>query len=56
MTVTLAFADRKPVTVTLGEQHYGIPKDGARFLAARPDSAVASQSGDTTVAFGTLKL
>lgn len=56
MTVTLAFADKKPITVTIGEQHYGVPPDGARLVAARPATAVASQSGDTTVVFGTLKL
>lgn len=54
-SVTLVFASRKPVTVTLGEQHYGLPPDGAKLVAARPVTAIPSQSGDTTIVFGTLK-
>ena len=56
MTVTLVFAARKPVTVTVGEQHYGLPPDGAKLEAIRPANTTRSQSGDTTVVFGTLKL
>ncbi|MEI9993245.1 MAG: M20/M25/M40 family metallo-hydrolase [Rhizomicrobium sp.] len=55
-SVTLVFASRKPVGVTLGEQHYGLPADAARLVAARPATAVPSQSGDTTIVFGRLTL
>jgi hypothetical protein len=54
--MTLTFADTKPVTLTVGEQQYGLPADGARLRAARPRAAVASQSGDTTIVFGKLTL
>ena len=53
---TLVFANMKPVTVTIGEQQYGLPADGAKLAAARPRNAVASQSGDTTIVFGKLVL
>jgi hypothetical protein len=55
-TFTLTFADARPVTVTVGEQQYGLPADGAKLTAARPRTAVASQSGDTTIVFGKLTL
>jgi hypothetical protein len=55
-TFVLTFADSKPVTVTVGEQQYGLPADGAKLLAARPRNAIASQSGDTTIVFGTVML
>jgi len=55
-TFTLTFATRKPVSVTIGEQRYGLPRDGKFLEDARPDTTVASQSGDTTIVFGTLKL
>ena len=56
MTVTLDFASRKPVAVTVGEQRYGLPADGVKLVAARPATAMASQSGDTTVVYGKLVL
>lgn len=54
--VTLHFASRRPVEVSIGEIDYGLPDDGARLEAVRPDTTVASQSGDTTIVFGKLKL
>jgi hypothetical protein len=54
--ITLTFAARKPVTLTLGQQHYGIPADGARLVRARPATAVPSQNGDSTIVFGTLTI
>ncbi len=56
MSVTLTFAARKPVDIIVGEQRYGLPPDGARYVRARPDWATASQSGDTTIVFGKLRL
>lgn len=55
-TVRLTFASRAPVTITLAEQRGGLPADGAKLLAARPDTATRSQSGDTTIVLGEVKL
>ena len=54
--VTLHFTSQRPVEVSIGEIDYGIPDDGARLEAVRPDTTIASQSGDTTIVFGKLKL
>ena len=55
-TVKLTFASKAPVEITIGEQRYSLPEDGAKLVAARPDTATRSQSGDTTVVFGKLKI
>jgi hypothetical protein len=55
-SVTLTFVDRKPVTIWIGEQRYGLPPDGEKLLHARPQTAVASHTGDTTIVFGEQKL
>lgn len=55
-SVTLTFANQKPVTLWIGEQRYGLPPDGAKLRKARQPAAVASHSGDTTVVFGEQKL
>ncbi|HJW41565.1 MAG TPA: M20/M25/M40 family metallo-hydrolase [Rhizomicrobium sp.] len=49
--VTLVFANRRPLTVTLGAQIYGIPADGQRLEAIRPANTVAAQNGDATIIF-----
>ena len=54
--VRLVFASPKPVDVWIGTQRYGLPPDGAKLVAARPATATASQSGDTTIVFGKLRL
>ncbi|MEI9989375.1 MAG: M20/M25/M40 family metallo-hydrolase [Rhizomicrobium sp.] len=50
-SVKLVFWRPGPKHLVLGEQHFGLPSDGAKFEAARPAEAVASQSGDTTIVF-----
>jgi hypothetical protein len=56
LTLKLTFASRNRTTLTLGEQDFGVPPDGARLIAARPATAVRSQFGDNTIIFGTLTL
>jgi hypothetical protein len=51
-TVVLEFDSRRAVDVIIGEQRFSLPPDGARLQQARPDNAVTSQSGDTTIVFG----
>jgi len=55
-SVTLQFDSKRPVDVLLGEIDYGLPADGARLESVRPNTTVASQSGDTTIVFGKLTL
>jgi hypothetical protein len=55
-TVKLVFRSPGPKHIVLGEQHFGLPPDGATFQAARPPDAIASQSGDTTIVFTRLVL
>jgi len=50
-TVTLVFWSPGPKHILLGEQHFGLPPDGAWFQSLRPPEAIASQSGDTTIVF-----
>ena len=45
-TLTLTLADDTPLDAVLGEDHFGLPPEGARLLAARPITAVPSQNGD----------
>lgn len=55
-TVTLDFDSRRPATISIGEQRFGLPPDGERFEKVRPAETVASQSGDTTIVLGKVKL
>jgi len=55
-TMTLVFWRPGPKHILLGEQHFGLPPDGAKFQAARPADAIASQSGDSTIVFTRLVL
>ncbi|MBS0471451.1 MAG: M20/M25/M40 family metallo-hydrolase [Proteobacteria bacterium] len=54
--IRLTFAGRGPVDLTIGEQRYSLPPDGAKLLAARPVTATKHQSGDTTLIFGKLRV
>jgi peptidase M28-like protein len=56
VTITLTFGSDKPAKILVGEQQYGLPADGAKLQAARPRTATAQQSGDTTVVFGKVTL
>jgi len=55
-SVTLHFGNTRPVEVWIGETDFAIPPDGAQLENVRPASTVASQSGDTTIVFGKVKL
>ena len=55
-SVTLHFANTHPVEMWLAEIDYSIPPDGEQLENARPPTTVASQSGDTTIDFGKVKL
>jgi len=55
-SVTLQFDSKRPVEVWLGEIDYGLPADGARLESVRPNTTIASQSGDSTIVFGKLTL
>lgn len=56
MTVALDFDLKRPAQVVVGEQRFGLPPDGSRLENVRPATTVASQSGDTTIVLGKLKL
>jgi hypothetical protein len=44
--ITLTMADNAPVDAILGESRFGLPPEGARLVASRPNAAVPSQNGD----------
>ncbi len=48
-TISLETSGTAGFDLTLGERRFGVPDFGARIVAARPDSAVQSQLGDSTV-------
>ncbi len=54
--VKLTLASQHPIDLLIGEQRTDLPPDGGRLLKARPDTAVRSQSGDTTTVFGKLRI
>ncbi len=54
--IALTFAGRQPVDIVIAEQRSGVPADGQKITAARPDTATAQQSGDTTIILGKVTL
>ncbi|HEX4301698.1 MAG TPA: M20/M25/M40 family metallo-hydrolase [Rhizomicrobium sp.] len=54
--IVLTFAGRQPVDIIVAEQHSGVPADGQKIIAARPNTATAQQSGDTTTIIGKVRL
>jgi Peptidase family M28 len=48
LTVTFTFAANGRLEIPYAEVRYGLPKAGAKLQAARPATAMASQSGDET--------
>jgi hypothetical protein len=54
--ITLELGAKKPVNIVLISQHYSVPPAGAKFQAARPKTAIVSQSGDTTVLISQVKI
>jgi hypothetical protein len=55
-TVELTLASAKPVKLQLAEVRYGLPKDAAKLIAARPANAIPSQNGDTTVLLNAIEV
>ena len=55
-TVTLTFDSSNPMDILIGEQRYGLPPDGASLMRARPATAIASQTGDTTIVFARMSI
>lgn len=49
LAVTLVLGTRGGLSIPFAELRYGLPASGARLKAARPATAMASQSGDETV-------
>ncbi len=49
LDVKLVLANTGRVAIRFAEIRYGLPASGARLQAARPDTAMASQSGDETI-------
>ena len=49
MHLTLVLAKTGKVALSFAEVRYGLPQAGERLQAARPDMAMASQSGDETM-------
>jgi hypothetical protein len=47
--VTLDVADKGRITIRFAEIRYGLPPSGEHLLKARPDTAMASQSGDEMI-------
>jgi hypothetical protein len=56
MRVTLTLGNSGPLSFAFGEQRYGLAAFGAALKAARPNTAMASQSGDSVILANTLKL
>jgi hypothetical protein len=56
MRVTLTLGNIGALAFTFGEQRYGLPAFGAALKAARPNTAMPSQSGDGVILADTLKL
>jgi hypothetical protein len=55
-TVSLEFGSRKAIALTLIEDRYGAPPFAAKLLAARPKSAIPSQTGDVVALVNTIKI
>jgi hypothetical protein len=56
LAVTLTLGSHTAVALPFAELRYGLPASGARLQAARPATAMASQSGDETILTNMLTL
>jgi Peptidase family M28 len=56
LAVTLTLASHSAFSVPFAERDYGLPAFGNRLTAARPDTAMPSQSGDGVVLANTINL
>ena len=54
--ITVVLANKGAVSIQFAEVRYGLPAFGAKLQAARPATAMASQSGDETVLANTVTL
>ena len=54
--LSLMLAKTGKAAFSFAEVHYGLPDSGKRLQAARPDTAMPSQSGDETILANTVKL
>jgi hypothetical protein len=53
-TIGLVFESRSQVLLQIAEQRYDLPPLAARLVAARPENAIPSQTGDYTLLANTL--
>jgi hypothetical protein len=56
LAVTLTLGSHETVTLPFAERHYGLPTFGAPLAAARPATAIPSQSGDGAILANTVNL
>jgi hypothetical protein len=54
--VGFTFASRAALKLNFGEQRYGAPPSAAKLIAARPKSAIPSQTGDVIVLTNSIAL
>lgn len=54
--LSMVLGETGKVVVRFAEVRYGLPPSGKRLQAARPDTAMASQSGDETILENTVEL
>ena len=56
LTLTLTLGNSKALTIPFAERRYGLPAFGANLAAARPKTAIPSQSGDGLLLANSLKI
>lgn len=56
LTLSLVLRGEAPFKLAFAERHYGLPTFGASLAAARPDTAMPSQSGDGAILANVLRL
>jgi Peptidase family M28 len=56
LDMTLTLGSTAPLTFDFGEQRYGLPAFGDTIKAMRPNTAMASQSGDGVILANSVKL
>ena len=56
LKLSLVLGDTGKVAISFAEVRYGLPEFGKRLQAARPDTAMASQSGDETILANAVEL
>jgi len=56
LPLSLVLGNSGKVAIRFAEVRYGLPEAGKHLQAARPDTAMASQSGDETILANTVEL